>query len=990
MSGDGSAARQSPFVGLRSFGPDDAGFFFGRARESATLAGALLGNALTVLFGPPGGGKTSLIRVTVAAQLSAATEGQAKIIYWSRWQAGFLPGLKSEVGNALGRSGALHEMVAAHVASGNAPVFLLFDQFEEYFRYAEDPVRTEFAESLALIVNDRALDAHVLMAVREDALSLLDRLRVRLPNILGNTIELRLLDRPSAREAILSPLARWRGQGWPGPAAEPGEALVTALLDQTDQASLRAGSVGAAAAEADTRGRIETAFLQLALQRLWDTELAANSPALRLETLNGAALGGVRGIVEAHLHEALGQFSQDQRQWLALMFRYLVTPSGGKQANSAADLFTSLRDEGRKPPPATVLGEILERLASGDRRILRTLPNVRTPNEGPLFELFHDALAQPVLAWTQGERAAELRRQADTARLQADKARSQARLARVAVVVLASLLVAVVVAGLIARGAMNETTARSQAVLLAQSRFLTREGQAALQGGFPERSYLVETQAAERLKASALSIDRELAEALNRSTTAASAVFLEGHGKRITSVAFSHDGTMAITGSEDGTARLWDLTGPTPVAKVLKGHQKAVNRVAFSRDATRAITASDDNTALVWDLATLKSVATLIAEQRPIYGVALSDDGKHAITKSNDSLRVWDLTASTPTAHLLEDDERNLDKDRDIKGWVYSRDATRAITESRDKTIRVWDLTGPKPVATALPLDKDAVTYAGLSEDGKHVVVASGDNTAVVVWDVTVRPPREIVLKGHKDKISAVGFSDNGERAITCSADKTARVWDLKEPAPAGLVLDGRGEALECMNLSDDGKRAVTASISTGKAIIKVWDLTPPVPAAAQLEGISSFFFSPDGTRAITNGGYNGNAARLWNVTALRNQEALQRLAEAELRRRWAARASIVVDADDPDRPGCLSEAELLDLFLIAPPRDHAPSTERRAPSETGPACPAKGVEQRQAGIWGYVQQCLRMLSLGIAPGSATADTPAPDAGGMTARAGVR
>ena len=67
MSGYGSAARQSPFVGLRSFGPDDAGFFFGRARESATLAGALLGNALTVLFGPPGGGKTSLIRVTVAA-----------------------------------------------------------------------------------------------------------------------------------------------------------------------------------------------------------------------------------------------------------------------------------------------------------------------------------------------------------------------------------------------------------------------------------------------------------------------------------------------------------------------------------------------------------------------------------------------------------------------------------------------------------------------------------------------------------------------------------------------------------------------------------------------------------------------------------------------------------------------------------------------------------------------------------------------------------
>ena len=987
MSGDRPAARQSPFVGLRSFGPDDAGFFFGRARESATLAGALLGNALTVLFGPPGGGKTSLIRVTVAAQLSAATEGEAKIIYWSRWQAGFLPGLNAEVGNALGRSGSLHEMVAAHVASGNAPVFLLFDQFEEYFRYAEDPVRTEFAESLALIVNDRALDAHVLMALREDALSLLDRLRVRLPNILGNTMELRLLDRPNAREAILFPLARWRGQGLPGPAAEPAEVLVTALLDQTDQASLRAGGVGAAAAEADTRGRIETAFLQLALQRLWDAELVANSPSLRLETLTGAALGGVRGIVRAHLHEALGQFSEDQRQWLALMFRYLVTPSGGKQANSAVDLFASLSDEGRKAPPATVLGEILERLASGDRRILRTLPNVRAPDDGPLFELFHDALAQPVLEWTQGERAAELRRQADTARLQADQARSQARLARVAVAVLASLLVAAVIAGFIARGAMNEATTRSQAALLAQSRFLTREGQAALNEGFPERSYLVETQAAELLKASSLSIDHELAEALNRSAAAASAVFLEGHSKRINSVAFSHDGTRAITGSEDGTARLWDLTGPLPVAKVLTGHQKAVNSVAFSHDGTRAITGSDDNTALVWDLATLRPVATLIAGQSPIYGVAFSDDGKHAITRSSDSRRVWDLTAATPTAHLLEDDERDLDKDRDIMAWLYSRDATRAITQSRDKTIRVWDLTGPEPVSTALTLAKDA--SAGLSPDGKRVWTIAGDKTTAVVWDVTVRPPRAIVLAGHNGAISRVAFSDNGERVITCSADMTARVWDLNEPTPAGRVLDGRGEQFMSGGVTDDGKRAFTSTISTGKAVAQVWDLTSPTPVAAQLVGISTLDYAPDGTRAVTTG-YNGNTARLWDVTALRNQEALQKLAEAELRRRWAARASIAVEADDRDRPGCLSEAELVDLFLIAPPRDHEASTERSATSESGPACPAKGVEPREAGIFGYVQQFLHMLRLGMAWGSASADTPAPDAGGMTARPGVR
>ena len=141
------------------------------------------------------------------------------------------------------------------------------------------------------------------------------------------------------------------------------------------------------------------------------------------------------------------------------MFRYLVTPSGGKQANSAVDLFMSLNDEGGKAPSAQALRDILERLAAPDRRILRTQPNVNAPNDGPLFELFHDALAQPVLEWTQRERAAELE-------LQRDKARRQVRLAGAAIVVLAALLVITVIAGLIARGSIKEAAVRNRELQL--------------------------------------------------------------------------------------------------------------------------------------------------------------------------------------------------------------------------------------------------------------------------------------------------------------------------------------------------------------------------------------------------------------------------------------------------------------------------------------------------------------------------------------------
>jgi WD40 repeat protein len=79
------------------------------------------------------------------------------------------------------------------------------------------------------------------------------------------------------------------------------------------------------------------------------------------------------------------------------------------------------------------------------------------------------------------------------------------------------------------------------------------------------------------------------------------ATVLEGHKGAVRSVTFSPDGTRVATGSTDNTARVWDLSGPTPVATVLEGHKGWVNSVMFSPDGKRVVTGSDDNTARVWN-----------------------------------------------------------------------------------------------------------------------------------------------------------------------------------------------------------------------------------------------------------------------------------------------------------------------------------------------------------------------------------------------------
>ena len=72
----------------------------------------------------------------------------------------------------------------------------------------------------------------------------------------------------------------------------------------------------------------------------------------------------------------------------------------------------------------------------------------------------------------------------------------------------------------------------------------------------------------------------------------------------VTAVAISPDNRWLVTGSEDKTARLWDLRAKDPAANpvVLRGHEASVNAVAISPDNHWLVTGSRDNTARLWDL----------------------------------------------------------------------------------------------------------------------------------------------------------------------------------------------------------------------------------------------------------------------------------------------------------------------------------------------------------------------------------------------------
>jgi WD40 repeat protein len=117
----------------------------------------------------------------------------------------------------------------------------------------------------------------------------------------------------------------------------------------------------------------------------------------------------------------------------------------------------------------------------------------------------------------------------------------------------------------------------------------------------------------------------------------------DGHSRAatVTGVAVLPGGTRGLSGSLDGTLRLWDLK--TGKELLLMRHPGGVYDVAVTRDGKRALSAGyGDNTVRLWDLETGKELHAFAGHVCHVLGVGFSADGRRAV--SSDAVcagRVW-------------------------------------------------------------------------------------------------------------------------------------------------------------------------------------------------------------------------------------------------------------------------------------------------------------------------------------------------------------
>jgi WD40 repeat protein len=267
---------------------------------------------------------------------------------------------------------------------------------------------------------------------------------------------------------------------------------------------------------------------------------------------------------------------------------------------------------------------------------------------------------------------------------------------------------------------------------------------------------------------------------------------LQGHVGKVTSLALSPDGKRLVSGSDDMTARLWDVeTGQR--LQTFSGATNFVLSVDISADGKRILTGSggefrnrqfspgSDKSLRLWDAETGKELLKQSSHEAPVWCVRFLPDRGQALSITGErefALRIWNLEGGKEL--------RRIGSRHSGQGVALSPDGTRVATGAapNDSTVRIWDVASGKELRR-LEGHRAMIRGAAWSANGRQILSAGGNfvsgglDTALRLWDAeTGKELRR--FEGHSQLVWCAAISPDGTRALSGGVDGSIRLWDVE------------------------------------------------------------------------------------------------------------------------------------------------------------------------------------------------------------------
>jgi len=285
--------------------------------------------------------------------------------------------------------------------------------------------------------------------------------------------------------------------------------------------------------------------------------------------------------------------------------------------------------------------------------------------------------------------------------------------------------------------------------------------------------------------------------------TGAALATLTGHTFWVGGLAAHPDGRHLASASTDMSLGLWDAAaavaaaaapaGAAGTSPLLAAHAGHACGCEYFAGGTRLVTGSWDGTLKVWDAEREALLATLAGHAGKVYGGAIAPDGRRLVSAGADgTLRLWDLETFREAAVWR-------DGGGPVRACALSPDGALLASGGDDGVIRVRELVRPEAVRE-IGRHRSWVTVLRWTPDGAELVSGSYDGT-VRIWDAATGAERLCLIR-QREPVFAVAVSPDGARLAAASLvestrrDVMLRVWalatgrQLLETVKRALALD--------------------------------------------------------------------------------------------------------------------------------------------------------------------------------------------------------